>query len=135
MTKKRCIRCEQAKDKSDFQHGHYPEFCGNCHQNYRNNESRRFRYTFLAYGKELFCLKYDNDEATARSLVVSIPSDNEGKKKLVKDIKKKVDEGLNFYVKEEEIEKNSERHAEVLANIGQLESYYYQVRDFEKKYS
>ena len=135
MTQKRCIRCEQVKDKSSFQHGHHIEFCGDCHQKYRNSESRRFRYTFHGYGKELFALKYNNDAPTAETIIVSIPSDNEGKKKLVKDIKEKVDKGLDFYVKEEEMIKDEERHTEILAEIRQLEGYWDQVRSFEKKYS
>ena len=88
MTNYRCIKCELVWEEKDFSFNQFCETCNRICPN--NNERRRYYNLFVGYCAELFYLKYPEPNHSP----VSIPSDNEGKKNMIKEAKRVVGIGI-----------------------------------------
>lgn len=118
----RCLKCELKKEENEFR---YYSFCDNCYQIEGGKELTRFRNIFRDYGQEIFCLRYPDAESQCS---VSIPKDNEGKKKMIEEVKKNIGSGLES---QEQWHKDKEGYKD---NVRQLNQYASQILHFEKQY-
>jgi hypothetical protein len=121
MTSERCIRCEVAKNLSEMDnYGH----CKTCYHKLSNNDIRRFRDTFMSHGgQELFGLKYS--DVPASKLTVTIPKNKEGIIKMLEEVMKKAEIGIELEEKfNSKHKEGSEEHKEYTANVQQMRIYY-----------
>jgi hypothetical protein len=129
MAKLRCIICEQLKNESEFNHGHFMDFCVTCKNREGNNELRRYRYIFNKCGVEIFCLRYPDALSTYS---VSIPSDNEGKRKMLESVEEKINAKIRFCKKELERENTKEQEKELSEDLFQSHQYKAQVINLQR---
>jgi len=132
MTNRRCISCEQSKDKDEFNSTNF-RFCKTCERHATSDELRYFENIFLDCGQELFCLEYPDAKS---QLGVSIPSDNEGIKKMLENIKKRVEDKTQFWLEQRDnSDSSSKTYREAEVSLHQLKFRKAEVIDFQQKYN
>ena len=134
MTKNyRCIKCELVWDEENIT---YSQICKVCEEGVaNNNERRRLWNTFCGYCKELFYIRYPEPNHSG----VTIPSDDEGKAKMIQEAKRKLGIGLKHKREwkedmEEKNETSSQLYKEYVADIAQMEQLVPLIVNLEQRY-
>lgn len=130
MTNRRCISCERSKDESLFDSAHF-RLCKTCTKDVSDESLRYFENIFLDCGQELFCLEYPDAKS---QLGVSIPSDNEGIKNMLENVKKRVEAKTEFWIKERDNSTSESKTLEASVSLHQLGIRKAEVIDFQQKY-
>lgn len=129
--KRRCISCESLKDKDKFDSAHF-RLCKACTEHPTDEELRYFENIFLDCGQELFCLEYPDAQS---QLGITIPSDKEGKKSLIQNIKKRIEDKIEFWTKERENSNSESKTLEANVSLHQLSIRKAEALGFEKRYN
>jgi len=133
MKQYRCIKCELVWDQEEFTD---KQICKICERNVvNNNERRRYWGIFCHYAQEVFYIRYPEPNHSW----VTIPSDDEGKCKIIEKAERNLVIGINSRTADKEkMERDNntstQSYKDTLADLAQMEQLVPLIVNLENRY-